>query len=137
MAVPPFAVMSSAVELKQEPPETDGSRLLNVSPTPMALQALPPLLMSPTETAPPFAEAVATPPLPAEAVSMNWAEARLTAPTPTTAPANAALIRRFMAPLLPSAAALSSLEALTAPTHESERGPMHIRLGDDDTLPVL
>ena len=38
---------------------------------PMALQALPPLLMLPTETAPPLAEAVATPPLPAEATSVK------------------------------------------------------------------
>src|SRR5918994_682855 len=37
----------------------------------MALPALPPLLTSPMATAPPFAEAVATPPLPAEAVSVN------------------------------------------------------------------
>src|SRR3954462_14143514 len=36
----------------------------------MALPALPPLLTSPNETAPPLAEAVATPPLPAEAVSV-------------------------------------------------------------------
>src|SRR5262245_26726431 len=36
----------------------------------MALPALPPLLMSPVLTAPPLAEAVATPPLPAEAVSV-------------------------------------------------------------------
>src|SRR5918995_3550215 len=36
-----------------------------VSPTPMALPALPPELMSPIETAPPSADAFETPPLPA------------------------------------------------------------------------
>src|SRR5215203_5005741 len=36
----------------------------------MALQTLPPLLMSPAETAPPLAEAVATSPLPALATSV-------------------------------------------------------------------
>src|SRR5215216_1649422 len=36
-----------------------------VSPTPMALPALPPELMSPIETAPPLADAFETPPLPA------------------------------------------------------------------------
>ena len=40
-----------------------------VSPTEIALPALPPELMSCTETAPPLADEVATPPLPADAVS--------------------------------------------------------------------
>src|SRR3712207_3945102 len=40
-----------------------------VSPTPMALPVLPPELMLPIETAPPLAEAVAVPPLPAAAMS--------------------------------------------------------------------
>src|SRR5688572_1763182 len=82
---------------------------------PMALQTLPPLLMFPTETAPPLAEAVATPPLPAEAVSMNWADARDTPARPTTVPIAAALKRLFMAPLLPLATARSSPEALVPP----------------------
>ena len=48
----------------------NGDRAAQVSPTPMALPALPPLLMSPMDTAPPLADAVATPPLPAEAMSV-------------------------------------------------------------------
>src|ERR671913_381872 len=82
---------------------------------PMALQTLPPLLMFPTETAPPLAEAVATPPLPAEAVSMNRADARDTPARPTNVPIAAAVKRLFMAPLLPIAAARSSPEALPPP----------------------
>ena len=42
-----------------------------VSPTPIALPALPPLFTSPRATAPPFALAVATPPLPALAMSVR------------------------------------------------------------------
>src|SRR3954471_7682347 len=70
---------------------------------PMALQTLPPLLMFPTETAPPLAEAVATPPFPAEAVSMNCAAALPTPAKPTAAPATTALMRLFIcSPLLPA-----------------------------------
>src|SRR5262245_26371151 len=83
---------------------------------PMALQALPPLLTSPMETAPPLAEAVATPPFPAEATSVGLAPppknlscsrvcaATLAAPaSPATVPATAPVMRRVMAPpLLPA-----------------------------------
>src|SRR3954452_6615054 len=70
---------------------------------PMALQTLPPLLMFPTETAPPLAEAVATPPFPAEAVSMNWAAALPTPARPATVPTTTALMRLFIcSPLLPA-----------------------------------
>src|SRR3954465_14152817 len=41
-----------------------------VSPTEIALPALPPLLMSPIDTTPPLPDAVATPPLPELAVSV-------------------------------------------------------------------
>src|SRR5215218_4086018 len=58
------------VELATSPPSAATDPQL-VSPMPMALPALPPLLTSPSETAPPLAADVATPPLPAEAVSMN------------------------------------------------------------------
>src|SRR5829696_5151337 len=61
--------MSRAVVLRQLPPSAPTGPP-QVSPMPMALQALPPLLMLPTETAPPLAEDVATPPLPAEATSV-------------------------------------------------------------------
>ena len=70
-----------------------------VSPTPMALPALPPLLTSPIATAPPLAEAVATPPLPAEAISVQlssspqnlswrrvWAAALVAPTSPVAAP---------------------------------------------------
>src|ERR687890_1683419 len=70
MAVPPLAEMLSWVLLATVPPSTPPGPP-QVSPTPMALPALPPLLTSPMATAPPLAEAVATPPLPAEAVSVN------------------------------------------------------------------
>src|SRR5215216_1983095 len=70
MAVPPLAEMLSWVLLATLPPSTP-TEPPQVSPTPMALPALPPLLTSPMATAPPLAEAVATPPLPAEAVSVN------------------------------------------------------------------
>src|SRR3954467_15241049 len=70
---------------------------------PMALQTLPPLLMFPTETAPPLAEAVATPPFPAEAVSVNCAAALPTPARPTATPATTALMRLFIcSPLLPA-----------------------------------
>src|ERR687897_828842 len=62
--------MLNWVELATLPPST-ATGPPQVSPTPMALPALPPLLTSPIATAPPLAEAVATPPLPAEAVSVN------------------------------------------------------------------
>ena len=67
MAVPPFAVILRSVRFPTSPPSTATEP--EVSPTPMALPALPPLLTSPMETAPPLAEDVATPPLPAEAKS--------------------------------------------------------------------
>src|SRR5215211_7190049 len=81
---------------------------------PMALQTLPPLLMSPTETAPPLAEEVATPPFPADAMSVSpvspppknlscsrvWAAACATPARPTTAPVSAAFTRRFTFSLL-------------------------------------
>src|SRR5262245_2870719 len=70
MAVPPLAETLSEVELATLPPST-ATVPFQVSPTPMALPALPPLFTSPIATAPPLAEAVATPPLPAEAVSVN------------------------------------------------------------------
>src|SRR5215216_2404111 len=62
--------MPSVVLLAMVPPST-ATGPPQVSPTPMALPALPPLLTSPIDTAPPLAEAVATPPLPAEAISVN------------------------------------------------------------------
>src|SRR5215207_5517450 len=70
MAVPPLAETLSVVRLATSPPSTATDPQL-VSPTPMALPALPPLLTSPIWTAPPLAEDVATPPLPADAVSVN------------------------------------------------------------------
>src|SRR5215212_6431495 len=85
----------------------------------MALPALPPLLTSPMETAPPLAEDVATPPLPAEAMSpvpaspppknlpwrsarRDWADTPATPTRPAAAPAAAAFTRRFMFSLLPN-----------------------------------
>src|SRR5215218_6623950 len=70
MAVPPLAEMLSWVLLATLPPSTP-TEPPQVSPTPMALPALPPLLTSPIAAAPPLADAVATPPFPAEAVSVN------------------------------------------------------------------
>jgi hypothetical protein len=70
MAVPPLAETLSVVTLATSPPSTPTDPQL-VSPTPMALPALPPLLTSPSWTAPPLAEDVATPPFPADAVSVN------------------------------------------------------------------
>src|SRR5689334_2155592 len=67
MAVPPLAETPRLVLLETEPPSTDTPP--TVSPTPMALPTLPPLLMLPRLTAPPLAPAVATPPLPADAVN--------------------------------------------------------------------
>src|SRR5687768_15550764 len=69
MAVPPLADTPMSVKLATEPPSTATGP--QVSPTPMALPALPPLLMLPMATAPPLAEAVATPPFPAEAISVH------------------------------------------------------------------
>src|SRR5215218_3130237 len=62
--------MPSVVLLAMVPPSTP-TLPPQVSPTPMALPALPPLLTSPIATAPPLADAEATPPLPADAVSVN------------------------------------------------------------------
>jgi hypothetical protein len=98
MAVPPLAEMPSVVLLAMVPPST-ATGPPQVSPTPMALPALPPLLTSPIATAPPLADAVATPPLPALAISTFWAAAflRLTAayraPTTERAPATRHLTR--------------------------------------------
>src|SRR5215211_7984359 len=63
MAVPPFAVTPRSVRFATSPPSTPTDP--TVSPTPMAFPALPPLLTSPMPTAPPLADAVATPPFPA------------------------------------------------------------------------
>src|SRR3954471_12353200 len=68
MAVPPLADTPMSVMLATVPPSTPTEP--TVSPTPIALPALPPLFTSPRETAPPLALAVATPPLPALAVSV-------------------------------------------------------------------
>src|SRR3954467_6791379 len=73
MAVPPLAVTPISVTLATEPPSTPTDP--TVSPTPIALPALPPLLTSPKETAPPFALEVATPPLPALATSVSLSSA--------------------------------------------------------------
>src|SRR5688572_6621559 len=62
--------MPMSVRFATDPPSTKTGPP-QVSPTPMALPALPPLLMSPIDTAPPLAEAVATPPLPADAISVQ------------------------------------------------------------------
>src|SRR5215217_1179150 len=62
--------MLNWVELATVPPSTPTLPQL-VSPTPIALPALPPLLTSPMPTAPPLADAVATPPFPADAASVN------------------------------------------------------------------
>src|SRR5688572_15443577 len=70
MAVPPFAVTPMLVRLATSPPSA-ATGPPQVSPIPMALPALPPLLTSPIWTAPPLADDVATPPLPADAVSVN------------------------------------------------------------------
>src|SRR5918994_7769602 len=112
MAVPPLAVIPRSVKLATSPPSTPTEP--TVSPTPMALPALPPLLMSATETAPPLAEDVATPPFPAEAMSVRpsspppknrsrrlWADAPATPTRPVAAPAAAAFTRRFTFSLLP------------------------------------
>src|SRR5215213_5979767 len=70
MAVPPLAETLRSVRLATLPPSTPTGPP-QVSPTPMAFPALPPLLTLPSEAAPPLAEDVATPPLPADAVSVN------------------------------------------------------------------
>src|SRR6187200_2288064 len=69
MAVPPLAETLSWVLFPTAPPSTP-TLPPQVSPTPMALPALPPLLTSPMATAPPLADASATPPLPADAVKV-------------------------------------------------------------------
>src|SRR5215212_1901472 len=69
MAVPPLAEMLNWVLLATVPPST-ATGPPQVSPTPMALPALPPLLTSPIADAPPLAEEVATPPFPADAISV-------------------------------------------------------------------
>src|SRR5215208_4022546 len=108
MAVPPLAVIFRSVRFPTDPPSTPTEP--TVSPTPIALPALPPLLTSPMETAPPLAEAVATPPLPAEAISpepsspppknlscsRDWAAASAAARTPAAAPIAAAFTRRLI-----------------------------------------
>src|SRR5215203_3157784 len=63
MAVPPSAETETSVALETSPPLT--LTLPWVLPTSIVLPALPPLLTSPTNTVPPFAFDVATPPLPA------------------------------------------------------------------------
>src|SRR5829696_8724485 len=109
MAVPPLADTPMSVKLAIEPPSTVTGPP-QVSPTPIALPALPPLFTSPRETAPPFALAVATPPLPADAMSpapaspppknlswiFVWAAASAAARTPAAAAIAAAFIRRVI-----------------------------------------
>src|SRR5215213_10776164 len=73
MAVPPSAVTSIVVELETSPPSTHTGP--EVSPTEMTLTTLPPLPTSPITTAPPFALAVALPPLPADADESSVATA--------------------------------------------------------------
>src|SRR5919112_5978658 len=70
MAVPPLAETLRSVEFATVPPFA-ATLPHDVSPIPMAFPALPPLLTLPSETAPPLAADVATPPLPADAVSVN------------------------------------------------------------------
>src|SRR3954467_1774720 len=69
MAVPPLAEIPISVEFETAPPSTPTGPP-EVSPTPIALPALPPLFTSPRETAPPLALAVATPPFPELATSV-------------------------------------------------------------------
>src|SRR5918993_3828111 len=69
MAVPPLAEILRSVRLATVPPSTPTEPA--VSPTPMALPALPPLLTSPMPTAPPLADDVATPPLPANCMRVS------------------------------------------------------------------
>src|SRR3954466_9628213 len=66
MAVPPLAETPRVVAFVIDPPATL-TPPPEVSPTPIAVPALPPLLTFPSWTAPPFAEDVATPPFPDEA----------------------------------------------------------------------
>src|ERR671912_2016910 len=111
MAVPPLAEILRSVRLATVQPSTPTEPA--VSPTPMALPALPPLLTSPIPTAPPLADDVATPPLPAEAMSVApsspppknrsrrlWADTLVTPTRPVAAPAAAAFTRRFTFSLL-------------------------------------
>src|SRR5689334_5421028 len=86
MAVPPLAETPRLVLLETEPPSTDTPP--TVSPTPMALPTLPPLLMSPRLTAPPLAPAVATPPLPADAVNCAKSSSLILDTLPDAHPGN-------------------------------------------------
>src|SRR5919107_5890219 len=81
MAVPPLAETLRSVELATVPPFA-ATLPHDVSPIPMAFPALPPLLTLPSDAAPPLAEDVATPPLPADAVSVNC----MMVPLPCTHP---------------------------------------------------
>src|SRR5215208_2939319 len=63
MAVPPLAETETSVTLETSPPLTRTPPW--VLPTLIELPILPPLLTSPTNTVPPFAFDVATPPFPA------------------------------------------------------------------------
>src|SRR5215212_7141205 len=142
MAVPPFAVTPRSVRFATSPPSTPTDP--TVSPTPMAFPALPPLLTSPMATAPPLADDVATPPLPAEAMSpvpaspppknlscsRVWAAACATPARPTTAPVTAAFTRRFTFSLLPR----PSLPGDRDPGHD--RGHRTIGLVPDLVLPT-
>src|SRR5215210_6823436 len=111
--------MPNVVLLAMVPPSTMTGPP-QVSPTPMALPALPPLLTSAIETAPPLADDVATPPLPAEAMSpapespppknlpwrsprRDWAAAPATPTRLVAAAAAAALTCRFTFSLPPLA----------------------------------
>src|SRR5215210_678463 len=104
MAVPPSTVMPNWVELATVPPSTP-TEPPQVSPTPMALPALPPLLTSPIAAAPPLAEVVATPPLPADAISVNCmlfcpsgavsrGGGHCRVPSPRAVPEHASIMRR-------------------------------------------
>ena len=63
IAVPPLADAEMSVVLETVPPETRPPP--RVLPTLIVLPTLPPLLISPMETVPPWAFALAKPPLPA------------------------------------------------------------------------
>jgi hypothetical protein len=68
IAVPPLADAEISVVLETDPPATRTPP--RVLPTPIVLPTLPPLLMLPMETVPPWALALATPPLPALAAPL-------------------------------------------------------------------
>src|SRR5262245_58606184 len=107
MAVPPLELRPRSVVLVMLPPLAL-TPPPQVSPIPTALPALPPLLTSPTPMAPPLADDVATPPLPAEAMSSglapgknlscrrDWAAAPATPANPAAVPATTPLIRWFI-----------------------------------------